>query len=69
VADDEGMSAIQARIKEAKQAEIDNDPEMAEEKNRQMLEMFRRQAQGCLNRGIPKAQLAAILKELQVSTE
>lgn len=69
VAEDDGMSAIQARIKDAKQEEIDNDPEKAEEKNQQMLEMFKRQAQGCLNRGIPKAQLAAILKELQPAAE
>lgn len=69
VTEEDGVTAIQAKIKEAKQAEIDNDPEKAEEKNQQMVEMFRRQAQGCLNRGIPKTQLAAILKELQPAAE
>lgn len=64
---DMGMSTVQKLIKEHKAAEIENDPHAKEVKDQQMLEMFRRLAQGCLNRGISKSDLAAVLKELQVT--
>lgn len=65
VTNDMGMSALQKLIKEAKQERAENDPEQKEAKDAQMLEMFVRLAQGCLNRGISKATLAARLKELE----
>lgn len=65
VTNDMGMSALQKLIKEAKAEKAENDPEQKEAKDAQMIEMFVRLAQGCLNRGISKATLAARLKELE----
>lgn len=59
-----GMTQVQKLIKEHKAAEIEQDPEAKQAKDEQMVEMFRRLAQGCLNRGIDKKQLAQVLKEV-----
>lgn len=64
---DMGMSQVQKLIKEHKQAEIESDPEAKSAKDEQMIEMFRRLAQGCLNRGIEKKVLAAVLKDVTPS--
>lgn len=65
VQDTLGMTAVQALIKAAKQQIIDRDPRKRAEKDAQVLEMYKRLAQGCLNRGITKQQLVAALKDLQ----
>lgn len=63
VTDDMGMSALQKAIKAAKDDAAENDPAKKAEKDANALEMFKRMCIGCLNRGIPKAKLAAIVKE------
>lgn len=65
VAPDMGMSALQKAIKAAKEEKAENDPEAAAAKATQLLEMFAKMAQGCLNAGIPKTKLAAVLKGLE----
>lgn len=65
VTNDMGMSALQKAIKLAKEEASENDPETAAAKDAQLLDMFTKMAQGCLNRGISKAKLAAILKGLE----
>lgn len=64
VGHDTGVSGLQAKIKEAKDEAADNDPAMKAAKDQQLLGMFERMAQGCLNRGIAKKDLAAILARL-----
>lgn len=65
VTDDMGMSALQKAIKAAKDEAAENDPKLKAEKDNNALEMFKRMCIGCLNRGIPKAKLAAILKDAE----
>lgn len=65
IGNDMGMTAAQKAVKIAKEDGIDNDPVKAEAKTSQLVEMFTKLAQGCLNRGVSKAQLATILKGLE----
>lgn len=58
-----GMSAAQQLIKEAKQSEVESDPTAKKLKDEQMIGMFQRLAQGCLNRGIKLARLVKVLEE------
>lgn len=65
VTDAMGMSALQKAIKGAKEDAADENDEAREAKAAQLLEMFKKIAQGCLNKGITKAELAKALKELE----
>lgn len=60
-----GMSAAQKSVKAAKDEATDNDEESSQAKTNSLLDMFTKLAQGCLNRGVPKSQLATILKGLE----
>lgn len=60
-----GMTAVAKLIKGAKEAAADDSAEASAAKDAQLLDMFKKMAQGCLNRGIDKKQLATILKELE----
>lgn len=65
VTDDMGMTALQKAIKVAKDEAAEKDPQLRQEKDNNALEMFKRMCVGCLNRGIPKSKLAAILKDAE----
>lgn len=65
VTDQMGMSALQKAIKGAKEDAADENEEAAAAKDAQLLEMFKKIAQGCLNRGITKKALAEALKGLE----
>jgi len=65
VTNEMGMTAAQKAVKVAKDEATDNDPEKSEAKTEQLVEMFTKLAQGCLNRGVAKSQLATILKGLE----
>lgn len=66
---DAGVTNIQQQIKAAKDKIIERDPRARAAKDQQVLEMFKRLAQGCLNRGIAKQSLVAALKDLQPDVE
>lgn len=65
VTKDMGMSALQKAIKGAKEDKAANDPTAAAAKAQQLIEMFTKMAQGCLNAGIEKATLAKVLKSIE----
>lgn len=60
-----GMTAVQKLIKGAKESAAENDETAAAAKDQQLLDMFTKMAQGCLNRGITKATLAKIIKDME----
>ena len=60
-----GMTQVQKLIKEAKEKEIENDPEAKVAKDEQLLAMLERMVVGCLNRGIDKKRIAEIVKAAQ----
>lgn len=60
-----GMSAVQKLIKIAKETKLENDPEAQAAKAEDLKGMFKRMAQGCLNAGVKKSELVAILKEVE----
>lgn len=65
VAHDHGVTTVQRLIKDARDAIVERDPRARAAKDQQVLVMFTRLAQGCLNRGISKQALVAALKDLQ----
>lgn len=65
--DDMGMSAAQQAVKAAKDEATDSDAEASAAKDEQLVGMFTKLAQGCLNRGIAKSKLATILKGLEAA--
>lgn len=64
ITNEHGVTAAQALIKESKANEIEADPAAKKLKDAQMIDMFRRLAQGCLNRGIKLATLNNVMREL-----
>lgn len=59
-----GVTALQRLIKEAKDAAVESDPKAKQLKDEQMIVMFTRLAQGCINRGIEKQTLVNALRGL-----